>query len=312
MRIGMDTTPMDLAAYGGAFLDRLQLPDPARAAFLSLLERVSGDAEHYAALLALCQRYMADPTGASEAVARDVRVLAAAVGCEPDTLLFVLLMVCSAPLADRYREEAISDEVYWDSMADLRYKALECQHIYGRWGTFVFDWFARFFDVTRFALGRLQFEIVPFSAPVLEKGPYAVHEGDPVLNIHIPSSGPLTAALCLDAYRRAHTFFTARFHTGTPSVFVCDSWLLYPDNAQFLPGNSRIREFMAPFTILERRGEEEVFADGWRVFGPAFRPPWDQLPQDTSLQRACAAWLMEGHRIGRGYGAFFFDGGQVL
>lgn len=101
----------------------------------------------------------------------------------------------------KYAAAGIGEDVYRDSFADLLWKTLECRTVYGVWGSFVAPWFYRFFELKCFALGRLQFEFAAFG----EDAPLT--RGERVINVHIPSSGPLYGWECEESYARAVDFF---------------------------------------------------------------------------------------------------------
>lgn len=49
---------------------------------------------------------------------------------------------------------------------------------------------------------------------------------------------------------------------------------------------------------------DEIFPDGWRVFGAEWKKKPEELPRKTGLQRAIADYLQQGGRLGSGYGIF--------
>ena len=53
-------------------------------------------------------------------------------------------------------------DVFDKSLEDMKWKMLECYEIHGVYGNFVGHWYDGFFNLTRFGLGRLQFELRPF------------------------------------------------------------------------------------------------------------------------------------------------------
>ena len=200
-------------------------------------------------------------------------------------------------LREKYQAEHLPLTIFDDSVRDLLYKAKECHTVYGVWGSFVAPWFEDFFRLKRFALGRLQFEraYLPKDCIVQDK---ALAKGTPALNLHIPSSGPLTKALCEDSFQKAKAFFGEE---GKETVFLCDSWLLFPRHREILSPESGICQFMDLFTLIECREQPEFF-DAWRVFGQDTHPPYESLPQNTALQRGYARWLQNGEPTATGVG----------
>ena len=224
--------------------------------------------------------------------------------------IFLLFFIClSKHTRELYEEKNIEYAAFYDSMYDLKCKLYECHKLHGIWGTFVADWFPRFFQLTRFALGRLQFETDVFKNTYSKNG-NALSPGDTVLNIHIPSRGPLIHEDCLESYRMASVFFKD-FFVQKPTAFVCNSWLLFPSHKEFLPKESNILAFMNDFDIISS-GFSENREDLWRIFYKEYTGNADELPNDTSLQRAYAGWLRKGNKTGHGYGVFLFNGENII
>lgn len=201
------------------------------------------------------------------------------------------------PARAKYARAGLDEAVYTDSFADLLWKSRECYRIYKVWGSFVAAWFYRFFALKCFALGRLQFELADFRADA----PLA--RGVPVINVHIPSCGPLRTSDCQDSYARAVRFFGLEREKNVP--FVCDSWILHPLCAQ-LEERSGIRRFATDYKLLYTIDDPSC-ADLWIIFGR----PWDgdatALPEDTALQRIFKRRLCSGGTVGRGYGLYLRD-----
>ena len=212
----------------------------------------------------------------------------------PYTMRMLPYLCLLEPARAKYAAAGLDGGIYHDSFADLLWKTRECHRIYGVWGSFVAAWFYRFFELKCFALGRLQFELTAFQADA----PLA--RGTQVINVHIPSSGPLEAAQCEDSYARAVDFFG--FDRQKPVPFVCDSWLLHPLCAGLGEG-SAIRRFAARYQLLYVI-DDPGYGDMWILFGR----PWDRnpssLPEDTTLQRIFKTHLLSGGSVGRGYGLY--------
>lgn len=219
---------------------------------------------------------------------------AAPCGAHPYTMRMLPYLCLLEPARARYAAAGLEEAVYHDSFADLLWKTRECRRIYGVWGSFVAPWFYRFFQLRCFALGRLQFERAAFQ----DDAPLA--RGAPVLNVHIPSSGPLRMEECEASYDRAARFFG--FGPGETAPFVCDSWLLHPLCAG-LAEDSGIRRFAAAYRLLHVT-EDPDYMDLWIIFGR----PWDgdaaPLPEDTALRRLWKERLLAGGSVGRGYGLY--------
>ncbi|MBO7297268.1 MAG: DUF5596 domain-containing protein, partial [Clostridia bacterium] len=128
------------------------------------------------------------------------RQAGSAVGVRSYTSELLLFICLSRKLRERYVERGIDLSIWHDSMLDLRYKLDECLAVYGICGSFVAGWFPGFFNLTRFALGRLQFEDDP-ATDGFEKNGIKLNPGDWVIGMHIPSCGKLTTKACMDSLR---------------------------------------------------------------------------------------------------------------
>jgi len=235
--------------------------------------------------------------------------VAARLQVHPYALDMAFLLCSCKWLQQSYEQKGLPLQLFYDTMWDLSSKAEECLANYGVWGTSVIWWYDGFFDMTRFALGRLQFEPDVFRGARYCAGGYTVHRGDPVYACHIPSGLPLTPAACLDALQKAHRFYG--FAPGQPMAVTCDSWLLFPWHRTMLGQGSNMVAFLNLFTVL-RASLEKRFGEHKRVYGAAgFLPP-AQWPADTTLQRVYRARVLDGKYNGGGYGILLFDGEKVL
>ena len=82
----------------------------------------------------------------------------------------------------------------------------------------------------------------------------------PILAVHIPEGGPLTPSLVDASFSLAQGMFS-------PTLFVCDSWLLDPELSMVLPAESNICRFMNrfhkfPISFTTAQIYERVFGFG--------------------------------------------------
>ncbi len=221
--------------------------------------------------------------------------------------LHLLLFICfSRRLHERYREAGIDEQIWFDSMCDLKWKLRECWRMYGIWGSFVARWFPGFFTMSRFALGRFQYETIRMGETYTYGGK-TVGAEDTVLNFHIPSCGPITPERRMDSYRRAEAFYRDLFPDGI-TVLTCHSWLLFPAHREMLPPDSNIVGFMNDFQLLHAE-EDPGYHDFWRVFYRAYSP---DMPAETTLQRAYLARRNSGLPGGAGRGVILLQNGEIL
>lgn len=288
--------------YLASFCDTLTFPPEATAELLNAYRRLSAHPQgaRFADTVSL---YEQDHLTDHRQALADMDAVAEATGIHRYTVHLLLYLCFSRHTRELYRRQGVAESIYLDSMADMLWKLRECHALYGVWGSHVAFWFDRFFDLTRFALGRLQFETVAFQREYAGQG-VALHPGDTVINVHIPSSGPLTAESCADAYARAAAFYRPRLGEGA-LVFVCHSWLLNPHHSDFLPPESNIRRFAGEYEIVYA-DPDPAFPDCWRVFNRDYDGNPDSLPAATSLQAAYKRWLLQGGVPSMGYGVYVY------
>lgn len=212
-----------------------------------------------------------------------------------DLLIFICL---TRHLKKLYDKRGIDETVYIDTVLDLKWKLWECKAVKGICGVFVAPWFQGFFNLERFALGRLQFEVVTVSVDYESHGIKLEKGKSRVINVHIPRTGtPMDKESCDAAYQRAKSFFKSE--VGEDCPFVCHSWLLYPENKKILPHYTNTYRFISEYEIIEW-GENDG-EDLWRLFDTEERDP-EKLPTNGSLRSAYAEHLRSGGKVGWGFG----------
>ncbi|MBE6613714.1 MAG: hypothetical protein E7631_00230 [Ruminococcaceae bacterium] len=233
-----------------------------------------------------------------------VYALTRPLGLEDDFGMLAVCLLLTHASHELYRKKGIAEDIYVDSMKDIRVWTGTCidnrQHL----GVYQYGWIRNFYKADIVRLGRLEFHIVPYThdEPYTACG-VTVKKGDPVINTHIPADGHMEPEDVRDAFRKAYRYFGK---TGITPI-VCHSWLLYPKNRLFCKPESRMAAFLDTFTILESKDIPNS-GDLWRVFGhrPTYEP--DSLPDDTPLRRQLKEHLKNGGTMGEGYGIFLHDG----
>ncbi len=224
--------------------------------------------------------------------------------------LDLLFFICLAKhCRELYDQAEIPVKIYHDSMLDLKWKLFECKKIYNVWGTFVAPWFPRFFELSRFALGRLEFEDDP-STETYERDGIKLGYGDWVINVHIPSSGKLSIEDCLESFCMASQFYADRFPDGIVK-FRCCSWLLAQNHKEYLAPETTIRKFADLFDVVESK-EQFNRGDWWRIFGKPYDDSDKDYPAETSLQKAYLKMLSDGKLPETGLGYIFMKDGKIL
>lgn len=294
------------------FLEKFPYPDEAKNVLLQEYDRLFSNAKAAELLLGHINAYKSGAAIKFDVANQDAAAAGAVAGVHEYTAQFLLYACLAEPLRLRYKEKGIDESIWYDSMMDLLYKLDECHALHGIWGTFVAFWFDRFFEMTRFALGRLQFETTTYYLTDVYNGHGITMKRDEktVLNLHIPSGSPLRHEDVLDSYRRAYHFYNSLTINGLLPI-ICGSWLLYDRMKEFLPADSNIIRFQNDFEIVNNI-ENPGFSECWRIYNMEYPGDPALLPRDTSLRRRYADWLAAGGVSGAGYGILWFDGEKVI
>lgn len=233
----------------------------------------------------------------NEIIVNRAQKIAEIVNIHSYTIELLAFMCMSKHLKTLYEAKNIDAQIFKDSMLDLKWKLEECKAVKGICGAFVAWWFPGFFNMTRFALGRLQFEIVKFERNY-DKNGVKLTPDSRVINVHIPRTGtPMDKESCDKAYAQAREFF--KDEVGENCPFICYSWLLYPENKNILSPKSNTYRFMSEYDVIEKIDNNGD--DLWRLFDTDEKDP-NKLPTDTSFRRLYVEHLKKGGKVGEGLG----------
>jgi len=224
------------------------------------------------------------------------------------TIKLIFLLECTGYVYEQYKKQGISDEIYFDTMKDIKCKIKECEDVNGIFGYDSESWFGGFFKLTRFGFGRLQFDITTHQGESVEVAGRIVKEGDFMAKCHIPSSGPLLHEDCIKAYKAVYEFVKPNLNDEF-LIIECHSWMLFPYYKDFFGENSNVRRFINDYELFGHF-ETDQFYDAWRFFGKDAKS--DNLPSKTSLQRCFVDYMKTGKPYGYGKGIFLFDGKNIL
>ena len=201
------------------------------------------------------------------------------------------------------------DETWYDGIIDdLRIKNDECRLIKGVSGTFVPEWYYKFFDLTRFAMGRLQFEPMFMQESNSYNGDH-VEKDEFSIGIHIPGGSRLDIGECMKALRMAYNKFRPYFADGVV-LFNCSSWLLAPDNKKLLDTESNIVKFGELFNVIP--SEQHVDHDFWRIYGREDCSDIASLPRDNSVRKAYALCAERFEIPNAGLGIIRMKDGEII
>lgn len=218
------------------------------------------------------------------------------------TAELIMFLLFTKKLKERYDQRGISEEIFNATVNDFRYQMQVCKQVRGIIGTECADWCMGFIRMTRFGIGRFQYEITNFGYDYEKDGKVLTSESK-VLNVHIPASGePLSEKLALDSFKKAKEFY--KDEIGEPFAFKCSSWLMYPEHETMLNHQSNIYRFSKMFDYLDYGTKKDNW-DLYRIFGTYEKRP-EYLPEKTSLQKAYKKHLLVGGKTGYGVGVFLY------
>lgn len=258
------------------------------------------------------QNILFDETAEEKELEEKNKELAEKLGEHEYVLALFLLFISAKQMHENYAAKGIDEQIFWDTISDIRYKMDECKAVHGIWGIFVLGWFANFYRLIRFCLGRMQYDLwTYFLKKPYQKYGFNIDETHKALSCHIPSSGaPFDKESRLESYKKAFDF-TAKIEGFRPLVIVCNTWLFYKEHENFLPKNSNILDFMQDFDITHSE-DVEGFPDAWRIFGKDHKKNPDEWPTKTAMQRAFAGRIKAGKPVGTGQGVLIFDGEKIV
>ncbi len=201
---------------------------------------------------------------------------------------------CARRTYETYQELQISEKIYIDTMKCFTRFAKECKK---KNGAYFFDrswWTYRQISMQLFRIGVLEYELCK-------------KEGIKRISVHIPSDADFRKEQVEASFLKAKEFLRKFYKEYENVEFFCESWLLSPYLEQLLPKESNILNFQKRFEITKVYEEPKDFLE-WLfqcsnnvVYGEE-NVIYEQLPEDTSLQRKAKQWLLQGRKIGVAYG----------
>lgn len=211
--------------------------------------------------------------------------------------LSVLAVYLTAAFVSReeYKKRGINDKIYLDTMKIFTRFTGEYLKSYGKYG---FDrgwWNYRNTSLSLFRLGELEFEMCRLNKDKSK----LIKEGTSVISVHIPSDAKLSREMLDRSYSAAKEFFSKHYGEYDYSFFCCESWLLSPVLKKLLPPESKIIEFQRDYDIVSYDESDKSFME-W-VYKKEYED-YDELTENTSLERNIKKHLLSGGAIGSAFG----------
>jgi len=182
---------------------------------------------------------------------------------------------------EKYKDMGISEDIFIETMKFFS-RFLYCyKKIYGEY-KYVWGWWAvRQISMQEFRIGDLEYEMT-------------IQDDKKLISIHIPSDAHMATSNLRKSYLDARNFFEKYYPDFAKADMICGSWLLAPALKKLLPDNSRIIQFQNSFVLTSQENDSPGFLD-W-IYGRR-DIPFENLPEETSLQRKLKHYLLNGGKV---------------
>lgn len=299
----------ELQIFVEQLMDKLEFPLDAQEDLLSAMTAITSNNVASAWFLSLLEQYEESTDCNYKQILDHVKELGITLNVHEYTITMLLLLCMAKKLKERYTERKIEESVWLHSLRDLRYRLYECRSMYSINGTFSYPHHVGFYKLTRFAYGRLQFEMT-LSQCEYTIGGTVFPVGTKQLSVHIPNTGTkMDHDEVLESYCLASKELSWYFDSE-PIIFTCYSWLLYPWNLEILAPTSNIVQFYNDYKIIATgQWDYKVM---WLLFGCPCDNGTADLPRKSTLQRAYAERMDRGEPIGWGRGVFVYRDGKII
>ncbi len=211
--------------------------------------------------------------------------LEARIGEDPDKVAVLWEELRIAALQwPKWQAKGIPEEIYRDTMAFATRYLKDGMKTYGRWHFSAPWWFPRQLAMELFRVGTLEYELVN------------EQEETRRVFLHIPTDASLAPEALDDSFRRFRAFAASFYPEWEHAPIFLDSWLMSPAIRSLLPEGSRILALQDRFEF-ERAEPENMGAVEWEFPGCEGRP-FEELPEETTLQKRMKAFLLAGKKPG--------------
>ena len=202
-----------------------------------------------------------------------------------NTAILTCYLLTCLKVYEEYKKEGISEDIFIDTMKCFTRFIDECKEKTGRYD---FDrpwWTHKQVSQVIYRIGELEYEFL---------------EKEKLISIHIPSDAVLSKENLKESFSKLFNFVKQHKVEYTKSKVICDTWLLSLTLKELLPEQSKIRNFMDCFDIVcFNENNDSCFE--W-VFKCKHHKDFEQLPENTSLQKKVKQLMIQGKHIGSATG----------
>ncbi len=284
------------------FLNEFNYDDDAKQSLISDFDKIYSSEkalELYKQGLALYDKDRFCNYGEIIKLSKDASEIAGIHEYSSALLIFIFM---AKRLKEYYSELNLTEEMYYVTVCDLKFKAIECKLIKGIWGSFVASWFAGFYQCERFGIDNLQFEVIKCGLTTNYKG-IEITPDTKVMNIHLPrTGGRLDKTALMDTLKKAQDFLVKRYNLDTP-IFYCHSWLLHNNIVPAFKDGSNLKAFADLFTMISY-GNYDNYEQVWRLFDMDYTEDYSKFPADSSFRRYVIKLMQDKKAFGYGVGIF--------
>ena len=186
-----------------------------------------------------------------------------------------------------YKKRGIPLSVFYDTMVDI---SVWCENNDNK-GLKNYNWLKNHLKGELFKVGRLQYQFYKCDNLTFDYKKLPVSSGDNAVFVHIPQGEKLDFNACKASLVDSKEFFKQYFPDYKFNYFICESWLLYGSNGEFMSENSNIVKFQSLFNIAYSEKDDSQGIE--RIFGKR-RLLVSQYPEDTTLRRQAKAYIQRG------------------
>lgn len=200
-----------------------------------------------------------------------------------------LMLLCACASHDLYKEKAIEDSVFVDTMLAFTRFINEHKASYGHYGFDRDFWTGRQLSLSLFRLGTLEYELT------------CDENKKACISIHIPSDAVLSKQEIETSIKYSKEFMKKYYPSYKNVAYYCDSWLLSPllFSEKLLDKNSNIYIFQSYFKLINTYESNDY--KEW-VFKNRDLIAIENFECKTTLQYNLKRYLLKGNTFINGRG----------
>ena len=213
-----------------------------------------------------------------------------------ETAFLYLYIALAKDSFDFFVSHGFDEDLFFDTFESISRSCICYRRDFGTDGIYDYLWLSGHLCANVIRLGSFEYQNGVFgfdkSVCVAEK---TINKGNMAVFLHVPFNTDFSFEARHNSYKKAYSIFGENF-------LVCDSWLLYPANAQSLADNSNICSFAKDFELFHV-DNDFCYEDLYRIFGVnSDLKNIDDLTDNTCLQKLYIERLRKGLPSGSGVG----------